>query len=218
LERIRAERETLENAGTIKRGKGENAATGGVDNSYYLNIADEPPFALPASWAWVRFGGICDYGACNSVAAERIENDAWVLDLEDIEKDTAKIVRFASKRERPFTSAKHVFAKGQVLFSKLRPYLRKVIVAPESGYCTSEILPLSFGIDVCPEYMRVSLSSEYFVIYANQYACGAKMPRLGAKDAENAPLPLPPLAEQRRIVAAIETAFEQLDGITAALA
>jgi type I restriction enzyme S subunit len=218
LERIRAERETLESAGKIKRDKGKNAAAASVDNSYYLNIEGEPPFILPESWAWVRFGGICEYGACNSVAAERIGNDAWILDLEDIEKDTAKIVRFTSKRERPFTSSKHVFAKGQVLFSKLRPYLKKVIVTPESGYCTSEILPLSFNIDICPEYMRVYLSSEYFVAYANQYACGAKMPRLGAKDAENAPLPLPPLAEQRRIVVATEAAFEYLNGITATLA
>jgi type I restriction enzyme S subunit len=218
LERIRTEREALIKAGKIKRSKGENATPITRDNSYYLNIAEDAPFDVPDSWAWVHFGSICNYGSCNSIAAERIDSDAWVLDLEDIEKDTANILRFTTKRERPFTSAKHSFAKGKVLFSKLRPYLRKVVVAPHDGYCTSEILPLSFGIDICPDYVQMFLTSEYFISYTNLYACGAKMPRLGATDAKKALFALPPLAEQRRIVASTKSAFERLDAILATLA
>jgi type I restriction enzyme S subunit len=135
------------------------------------------------------------------------------VDLDDIEKDTARIMTYTNKRIRPFTSAKHSFSKGQVLFSKLRPYLRKVVVAPRDGFCTTEILPLVFAIDICPEYVRVFLTSDYFISYTNLYACGAKMPRLGAKDAAKALFALPPLAEQKHIVAMIESAFKKLDKI-----
>jgi type I restriction enzyme S subunit len=218
LKRIRAEKETLVKAGKIKRGKGDVTAAISRDNSYYLNIKSCTPFDLPNSWAWVAFGSICDYGSCDSVSAERIADDAWVLDLEDIERNTAKILQFVNKKERSFTSAKHTFSKGQVLFSKLRPYLRKVVVAPKDGFCTSEILPLSFSIDICPEYVQLFLTSEFFITYTNLYACGAKMPRLGAADARKVMFSLPPLSEQQRIVARMKLAFEQLDEIAAMLA
>ena len=108
--------------------------------SYYEKVDDKAvcideliPFDVPTGWAWCRLGSICDYGSCDSVSAESISDGAWILDLEDIEKDTAKVLQFVRKRERPFTSPKHSFAKGQVLYSKLRPYLNKVVVAPEDG-------------------------------------------------------------------------------------
>jgi type I restriction enzyme S subunit len=192
LDRIRAERGALIKAGKIKRGKGDSVVVRGDDNSYYAGL----PFDIPKSWTWVRLGEICNYGSCDSVSADNISDDAWILDLEDIEKDSAKVLRVIRKHERYFTSTKHSFAKGQVLYSKLRPYLNKVLVASEDGYCTSEILPLSFKIEVCSEYVRAFLMSDYFLSYANQRSYGVKMPRLGTNDGKKALFALPPLGEQ----------------------
>ena len=49
------------------------------------------------------------------------------------------MIKKIRKTERDFTSTKHSFHEGQVLYSKLRPYLNKVIIADEDGFCTSEI-------------------------------------------------------------------------------
>jgi type I restriction enzyme S subunit len=122
------------------------------------------------------------------------------------------------KRERPFTSTKHSFVKGQVLYSKLRPYLNKVLVASEDGYCTSEILPLPFNIEICSEYVRAFLMSDYFLSYANQCSYGVKMPRLGTNDGKKALFALPPLGEQERIADAVNNVNLQLDSIAATLA
>ena len=117
------------------------------------------------------------------------------------------------KRERPFTSIKHTFLKGQVLYSKLRPYLNKVTIASDDGYCTTEILPLSFNIDIYPEYVRLFLMSDYFLEYANRCSYGVKMPRLGTTDGKKALFALPPLAEQKRIAETVLALFYNLDKI-----
>ena len=97
-------------------------------------------------------------------------------------------------------SDKHIFYSGNVLYSKLRPYLNKVIIADENGYCTSEILAFDFGM-ILNKYAQIYLMSPYFVDYAMSDAYGVKMPRLGSKQGNNALMPLPPFNEQVRIAA-----------------
>jgi type I restriction enzyme S subunit len=93
--------------------------------------------------------------------------------------------------------------------------LNKVVVAQEDGYCTSEILPLPFVIDICPEYVRLLLMSDYFLAYANQCSYGVKMPRLGTTDGKKAMFPLPPLEEQKRIATVATQAIEQIEMLDA---
>ena len=121
------------------------------------------------------------------------------------------------KKDRNANSTKHKFHKGQVLYSKLRPYLNKVVLADDDGYCTSEILPLEFSEIIVPEYARYYLMSPTFLSYADMCSYGVKMPRLGTPDGKKAVLAVPPVDEQKRIVEAIESAFEQLDNIASTL-
>jgi type I restriction enzyme S subunit len=176
------------------------------DNSHY-------PFEIPESWVWCKLGELCNYGKCNNVAPPEISNDAWILDLEDIEKDTGKLLQRVEKRERTTTSTRHSFEAGNVLYSKLRTYLNKVLVADMNGFCTTEILPLDFNGFVIPEYARQVLMSQMFLDYTAKCDYGVKMPRLGTTDGQKALFPLPPFEEQKRIVNHIETIFNTLDSI-----
>lgn len=96
-------------------------------------------------------------------------------------------------------SDKHPFTKGNVLYSKLRPYLNKVIIADEEGVCTSEILCFDFGL-ITARFAQLYLMSPFFVDYAMRDAYGVKMPRLGSTQGNNALMPIPPSLEQHRIV------------------
>lgn len=161
LERIRAEKEELIRQGKIKRDKKDSVIFKGEDNSYYLRIEDQKENIefwelgdLPGSWGVCTLGEICDYGNCINVDTKQIGDNEWILDLEDIEKDSGKVLYKAKKQERNSISTKHKFYAGQVLYSKLRPYLNKVVLADENGYCTSEILPLVFSDFVLPAYAR----------------------------------------------------------------
>ena len=217
LERIRAEKEELIKQGKIKWDKKESVIFRGEDNSYYLKTGDllesleDWAFEeLPDNWEICCLGELCDYGNCINVDTAEIDGSAWMLDLEDIEKDTGVVLQKIRKAERNAASTKHLFRKGQVLYSKLRPYLNKIVLADEDGYCTSEILPLEFERNILPPYARYYLMSPTFLAYADKCSYGVKMPRLGTTDGKKAVISIPPIEEQKRIVIAIEKAFSQL--------
>ena len=225
LERIRAEKEELIKQGKIKRDKKESVIFKGDDNSYYLRTGGVEESLenwrfddLPETWEICCLGELCDYGDCINVNTEDIAEDAWILDLEDIEKDTGMVLKKVTKAQRNSVSTKHKFHFGQVLYSKLRPYLNKVVLSDADGYCTSEILPLEFKNCVLPEYARYYLMSSTFITYANHCSYGVKMPRLGTTDGKKAIFSLPPLSEQKRIVETIDFCFMQLNKISEALA
>ena len=134
-----------------------------------------------------------------------------MLELEDIEKDTANIIQHLNKNERKINGTRHKFQKGQILYSKLRTYLNKVLVAPNDGFCTTEIMAFgSYGI-LSNNYICYVLRSLYFLDYTLQCGYGVKMPRLSTTDACNGLIPLPPLAEQKRIVNEIQRLFSIID-------
>ena len=163
-------------------------------------IEDEIPFEVPDGWAWCRFVTICPYGEAEKVETNTISDDEWILDLEDIEKNTGKILYYATKKERNAVSTKHRFFQGQLLYSKLRPYLNKVVIAPKDGYCTSEILPLKLYGNISPQYIQIFLMSPTFLAHVNMLSYGVKMPRLGTDDGKQVLIALPPLNEQHSIV------------------
>ena len=206
LERIKAEKERLIKEGKIKRSKKTNNAS---DTPHYENV----PFEVPDNWAWTTLGSISNYGTSINVQVGDIDSNEWILELEDIEKDTAKIIQHLSKKERFLNGTRHKFQKGDILYSKLRTYLNKVLVASNGGFCSTEIMPFgTYGI-LSNEYICHVLRSNHFLDYTLRCGYGVKMPRLSTNDACKGMIPLPPLAEQQRIVTEIEKWFALIDQI-----
>ena len=201
LERIRDEKERLIKEGKIKRPKKSKATS---DKPHY-------PYELPEGWVWTTLGEITNYGDSVNVQVGDIDNTDWVLELEDIEKDSANIIQHLTKNDRKINGTRHKFQKGEILYSKLRTYLNKVLVAPNDGFCTTEIMAFgSYGI-LSNEYICHALRSPYFLAYTLQCGYGVKMPRLSTTDACNGLIPLPPLEEQERIVIEIQRLFSIID-------
>ena len=208
LDEIYAEKNRLVKEGKLKKSAiaNEGRIFRGDDNKYYeqigtktIDIDEQIPFDIPNSWRWIRLGYIIDFSSNTSVRVSNIEPDSWILDLEDIEKDSGRLLQRKRMSETDAKSDKHKFSTGNILYSKLRPYLNKVLIADMNGYCTSEILVFDFG-KIYAEYALAYLRSPFFVEYAMSDAYGVKMPRLGSKQGNNALMPIPPLDEQHRIV------------------
>ena len=201
LDRIRAEKERLIQEGKIKRPKKMKATS---DKPHY-------PYELPEGWVWTTLGEISNYGTTINIQVDDIDKNEWILELEDIEKETANIIQRLSASERSVKGTRHKFSAGSILYSKLRTYLNKVLVAPSEGYCTTEIMPFdTYGI-ISNEYICHVLRSPFFLDYTLQCGYGVKMPRLSTTDACNGMIPLPPLNEQIRIVEAIKYWFVLID-------
>ena len=198
---IQAEKQSLIKAGSIKKEKP------------LPEIAeDEIPFDIPDSWKWVRLGDCSSYSQIKEkVKASEITPEMWSLDLEDIEKETGKIIRRCTASERTIAGDKVCFYRGQVLYSKLRPYLKKVLVAPDDGICSSEMVPFTPYGNINPQYLVYVLTCPHVDYVINSVTYGVKMPRVGTETMTNLLVPLPPLAEQKRIVAMIEELLPYID-------
>lgn len=166
---------------------------------------DEIPFDIPDSWIWMRLGFCSTYSQPKEkISSNEITPELWSLDLEDIEKETGRIISFVQAKERKITGDKVVFHKDQILYSKLRPYLKKILVAPADGICTPELVPFSVFGGLNLQYVVNVLKSPHVDYVINSVTYGVKMPRVGTETMESLLMPLPPLAEQKRIVAKIE--------------
>jgi type I restriction enzyme S subunit len=165
---------------------------------------DEIPFDIPESWKWVRLGDCTGYSQTKpKISPKDITDDMWSLDLEDIQKESGAILTRTTASERKITGDKVLFYKGQVLYSKLRPYLKKILIAPNNGICTPELVPFNTYL-VYANYIVYVLRSPHIDYVVNSVTYGVKMPRVGTETMVNLLIPLPPLSEQKRIVAKIE--------------
>ena len=149
---------------------------------------------------------------------KNLNQKLWLLELEDIEKDSGRLLVRINASERASKSTKSEFRVGDILYGKLRPYLNKVLVADRPGYSTTEIVALRPFLRLCPQYCALALRRPDFVDYVTRLGQGTKMPRLRTEDAAIAPFPLPPLAEQNRIVARVDELMTCCDQLEASLA
>ena len=166
--------------------------------------SSDQPWVLPEGWSWTRLGFVTNYGDAPKVELDDVTDGTWVLELEDIEKGTSKLLVKVCARERKFRSTKNGFPAGAVLYGKLRPYLDKVLIAESPGVCTTEISPISFFENIDAGYLRWYLKSPYFIAYADGSTYGMNLPRLGTDSAREALFAFPPQKEQARIVAKVD--------------
>lgn len=172
---------------------------------------------MPPSWTECVLGDLIDYGSTRKAEPEEIPLDGWVLELEDIEKDTSRLLQRATFRERQSKSTKNRFDAGDVLYGKLRPYLNKVILAEESGHCTTEIVPLKPPAELDGAYLFHWLKHPRFLEYVTSASHGLSMPRLGTDAGKTAPFVLAPLPEQKRVANKLDDLFSHLDACRAHL-
>ena len=206
MKRIAAEKARLVKTGEIKKNKAKP-----------IQMASDP-FKVPASWEWAAIGDVFLYDAGTKREPTVLDQKQWLLELEDIEKDTGRLLVRTRVCERESRSTKSEFHVGDILYGKLRPYLNKVLVADKPGYSTTEIVALRPHLPLRSEYCALALRRPDFVDYVTRLGQGTKMPRLRTEDAVKSPFPLPPLAEQHRIVARVNELMALCDRLEAARA
>jgi type I restriction enzyme, S subunit len=142
------------------------------------------------------------------------EDIVWNLSLEDIESGTGRILREVKTKVADLGSSKTAFDTRHVLYSKLRPYLNKVVVPQCSGVGTSELIPLCPNPNLLDrDFLAFFLRSADFLNFANKNTQGANLPRLSMREFWQFTAPIPPLDEQCRIVDRIKDCLSRVDEI-----
>jgi len=120
------------------------------------------------------------------------------IGLEHLETDAARIGKHGAPSQ--VSSAVAPFVNGDVLFGRLRPYLRKVALATEAGVASPELLVLRPTEECLPSFLLYLCSRPATIEACVAMSAGSRMPRTSATDLASIQIPLPPLAEQQRIV------------------
>ena len=144
-----------------------------------------------------KLGEVCTV----SPSTKNIERQgAWLLNLDMVEQQTGRVIEYKYVGEDDLNGSIIQFDTENVLCSKLRPNLNKVVLPQKDGFSTSELLPLRPDASVLNrDYLAVFLRSDSFVTWAVSKTAGAKMPRLGTKDLMNAEIPVPNIEQQKKI-------------------
>lgn len=132
------------------------------------------PFDIPETWRWCRLGYCSTYGQTKEKAsAQDLKSQLWSLDLEDIEKGSGRVLEKKKACDRQIAGDKVKFTEGNILYSKLRPYLLKILIADEDGICTPELIPFDMIGNINPKYILCVLRSPHvdFAINAVNLWC-----------------------------------------------
>lgn len=156
-----------------------------------------------------RLGDVCTISSGNK---QIFDDRIWLLNLDMVEQQTGNILSYHYVKEEELNGSIVQFDADNVLYSKLRPNLNKVVTPDRDGYATSELLPLKPDKNIlCREYLAAFLRSDSFVAWAVSKTVGAKMPRLGTRVLLDKEIPLPPLDEQRKIAEVLDKVSDLID-------
>ena len=143
----------------------------------------------------------------------------WLLNLDMVVAHSGEVLEQCFFEPSEIGNSTITFNQDNVLYSKLRPYLNKVVVPDGIGYATSELVPLYPDKQYLDRiYLAQMLRSSSFVEFISAKVAGAKMPRVSMNDFRTFPIPLPPLSLQQAFAAKIEAIEKQKELIKQSIA
>jgi type I restriction enzyme S subunit len=150
-----------------------------------------------------KLGDVCAFDK-----VQGIHRGLPYVGLEHIESHTARFI--GAMEAQPVKSSTFRFSEEHVLYGRLRPYLNKALAPDFEGHCSTEIFPLRPSRELSRSYLLFWLLAEETCDRINSTCTGARMPRAQMDDVLEFEIPVPPLAEQQRIVGVLDEAFEGL--------
>ena len=130
-----------------------------------------------------------------------VSENIWLLNLDMIESQSGKVLDRLIVSKNKINASTCAFDDKNVLYSKLRPYLNKVVLPDQEGYCTTELVPLRPSNELNREFLATLLRSDAFVGYINEKTAGAKMPRVSMNIFRQFECILPPITLQEQFSA-----------------
>ena len=156
---------------------------------------------MKKGWQTKKLGDVCAFDK-----AQGIHRGLPYVGLEHIESHTARFI--GATEPFPVKSSTFRFSDKHVLYGRLRPYLNKALAPDFEGHCSTEIFPLKPSQELSREYLLYWLLADQTCERINATCTGARMPRAQMNEVMEFEFPLPPLAEQQRIVGLLDEAFE----------
>ncbi|WP_420000335.1 restriction endonuclease subunit S [Streptomyces boninensis] len=159
------------------------------------------PYALPGDWRWAKFGEVARV-ASNLVDPELYPNEPHIAP-NHIESATGRLLPYSTVSEDGVKSAKNRFSAGQILYSKIRPYLAKVALPDFSGLCSADMYPIESSIDY--RYLQHWMLSPDFTLAASRKQGRNLLPKINVRELSSLPVPIPSSGDQQRIADVLDS-------------
>ena len=168
----------------------------------------------PRGWTAVKFGDVCT--RVQDAVTPSTDGERYYLGLEHIISGFPGLLERG--KESDVRSGKTAFCQGDVLFGKLRPYLRKSVLVQEGGICSTDILVFRATTKCIPKLLCFLTHTDEFVGHAKATTSGVQHPRTSWAALQEFQLHIPPLDEQQKITAVlgmVQRAIEEQEGLLA---
>jgi type I restriction enzyme S subunit len=174
---------------------------------------DDYQYDLPRGWSWVRFRDV-------AIIASNLVKPNDYLDLthvapDNIQKGTGVLLPCSTVRDDKVISSNHRFFPGQIVYSKIRPNLSKVVLVDFDGLCSADMYPIDALVDA--RFLQRYMLSQSFLVQAVKTDTRVAMPKINQNELNALAVPVPPLAEQKRIVAKVDELMVLCDRLEAQL-
>ena len=202
LKRIQGEKARSLQEGTIKR----SDALQPIDE-------DDVPFKTPSGWKWEHFVEVAAIQS-NLVDPKDYQHLPHIAP-DNIECMTGRLLPYQTIGASGVFSSKHLFFSGCILYSKIRPALAKAVMVDFNGLCSADMYPIHPFIS--REYLHKYMLSDVFVTQSVSEDNRVAMPKINQAALSKVLVTVPPLAEQRRIVAKVDELMALCDRLEAQL-
>ena len=212
LERIRVEKEKLIKEKKIKKDKNESIIYRGEDNSYYEKflatgevkcIDEEIPFEIPKGWEWERWGNIAlsiQYGY-NAPALER--GDIKMVRISDIHDNVVQWENVPFCNIEAYDIDTYLLKENDILFARTGGTVGKSFLVqsvPEPAIYAGYLIRTRYSKELCPQYLKSFMESRLYWEQLKSGTIATAQPNCNGKTLGRMLLPIPPKAEQSRLV------------------
>lgn len=145
-------------------------------------------------------------------------NSMILIAPDHIQSGSGQIIAKITAHDQNAISGKYLVKKGDVIYSKIRPYLMKACIAPEDCLCSADMYPFSCTAKIDPRYLQTLLLSKEFTDYANSCSARTGIPKINREDFALYSCKLPPLSEQKKIAETLsvwDSAIEKTEKLIA---
>ncbi|QGH03739.1 restriction endonuclease subunit S [Streptococcus dysgalactiae] len=219
LKRIKAEKENLIADGKIKRDKKETELFRGADGKPYEKLADgtvkkvEVPYEIPDSWEWVRLRSISqriNYGYTASAESKGNAKFLRITDIQNGKVNWNRVPYCSISREK---LDNYILYPGDIVIARTGGTIGKSFLIEQVEH-TSVYASYLIRLQLFPKiekYIKIFLESNFYWQQLSDVSMGTGQSNVNGTNLSNLIIPLPPLAEQKRIVAQIERALEKVE-------
>lgn len=208
IEHLRAR---MESAKEYKKAVITEVVTKGLDKDAKMKDSGvEWIGEIPDGWKVVRFKHIA------SIKSNLVQPDKYMkypqIAPDNIEKDTGRLLSHQTVEESGVISGNHLFYRGQILYSKIRPNLNKLTVAPFDGLCSADMYPIESKLPTL--FMVYSMLSTYFVSQVSLIIQDrVKMPKINQEELGEIKVAVPSQQEMLTIADYLDSKCSEIDAL-----